>query len=154
MAKRKPKAETPVAPDLKHKIPEILEKMIDGNSLRSICVEEGMPHIATFLRWVSQDEELKTQYALAMELRADYHHEEMFDIADDGSNDWMERTNKDGECIGWMVNGEAVGRSKLRLEQRRWSTARMNPKKYGDKVDLNHGGRVKVIPLTADDEAV
>lgn len=61
------------------------------------------------------------------------------DIADDGSNDWMERFNKDGESIGWVVNGEAVQRSKLRVDARKWALSKLLPKKYGDKIDVNHG---------------
>lgn len=140
--------------DERAKIPEILDQISAGKSLRSICEQEGFPHFVTFLRWVREDEKLQSEYQIAMELRADVQHEEMFEIADDGRNDWMEITNKDGECIGWRVNGEAVARSKLRLDQRKWSAARMSPKKYGDKVDLNHSGKVKVVSLDRDDEAI
>lgn len=141
-------------PDERAKIPEIIEQMIEGKSVREICKQEGFPPISTFLTWVAKDEELAKVYAEAMQLRADALFEEMFDIADDGSNDWMERTNKDGDNIGWMVNGECVNRSKLRVDARKWALAKMHPKKYGEKVDLNHGGRVKVVSVDRDDEAL
>lgn len=135
------------------RIPEIIERMIEGESLRQICRSEGMPHIATFLVWVSKDEELAKQYSAAIQLRADSYFEEIFDIADDARNDWMERETKSGEVIE-VVNREAIQRSALRVDARKWALARMNPKKYGDKVDLNHGGRVKVVSVDRDDEAL
>jgi hypothetical protein len=61
--------------------------------------------------------------------------EEILDIADDGSNDWMEKLDKDGKSVGWAVNGEAVQRSKLRVDARKWIASKLKPKKYGDKLD-------------------
>lgn len=140
-------------PNPREKIAEILKRIAEGESLRQICqTAEGFPHRVTFLGWVAEDEKLQTAYAFAMEQRADYHFEEIFDIADDASNDWMERKGEKGE--GWELNGEHVQRSKLRIDARKWALARMNPKKYGDKVDVAHSGKVKVLPMTSDDEAI
>lgn len=144
----------PQKPELRKKIPAILDHIAEGKSLRSICDTDGFPPISTFLTWVASDAELEKAYRFALEIRADVQHEEMMEIADDGRNDWMEVANKNGEFIGWTLNKEAVARSKLRLDQRKWSASRMNPKKYGDKVDLNHGGKVQVVTLNADDDAV
>lgn len=150
MAKRTP---AQPKPEPKAKIPEILARMADGESLRSICRDKDMPNKANVFRWLAQDEGFQKAYAAAMEQRADALFEEMFDIADDARNDWMEKTSKSGEAFE-AFNREAVQRSALRVDVRKWALARMNPKKYGDKVDLNHGGRVKVVTLDRDDEAI
>lgn len=39
------------------------------------------------------------------------------------------------------MNTEHVQRSKLRIETRLKLLAKWNPKKWGEKVDLNHGGQ-------------
>jgi hypothetical protein len=140
-------------PQPREKIPEILAGLASGRSLRSVLTDEGMPDMAAFFRWLKADEGLQTAYAAAMEQRADALFDEMFEIADDATNDWMERTNKRGETYE-TLNKEAVQRSTLRVDVRKWALARMNPKKYGEKVDLNHGGRVKVVTLDRDDEAI
>jgi hypothetical protein len=57
--------------------------------------------------------------------------DDILEIADDGRNDWMEIISKDGDSVGWRVNGEAVQRSKLRVESRKWLMSKMLPKKYG-----------------------
>lgn len=155
MARRK-KGDPPAPPkpDLKAKIPEILELIASGKSLRSICEVYGFPSIWTFLGWVAKDEVLREQYQAAMVMRADVHHEEMLDIAADTSKDFIDLVDDEtGECKK-VANPNAIKRAQLEIDVRKWSLARMNPKKYGDKVDLNHGGRVKVISLNSDDDAV
>lgn len=121
---------------------EICALLADGYSLRSVCERDGFPSKSTVFRWLAEKETFRDQYARAMEARADAHFEEMFEIADDASNDWMERKNQDEQSIGWQLNGEHVQRSRLRIDTRKWAIARMNAKKYGDKLDLNHGGNV------------
>ncbi len=127
----------------------ICERLADGESLRTICVDENMPDKATVFRWLADDqhEAFRDQYARAREAQADALVDEMIDIADDGSNDWMERKNADGESIGWMENGEALRRSQLRIAARQWVAGKMRPKKYGDKLELEHGGRVELVPV-------
>jgi len=121
----------------------ICERLVDGESLRSICCAEDMPHISTVCRWLGQNESFREQYARAREAQADTLFDEILDIADDASNDWMERkTQEEGasENAGWVLNGEHVQRSKLRIEARKWMAAKMAPKKYGEKVALVGGG--------------
>lgn len=121
---------------------EICRRMTEGESLRSICAGDDMPATSAVMRWVSEKPDFQEQYARAMEARADAIFDEMFDIADDGQNDWMERNGEDNE--GWSVNGEHVQRSKLRIDARKWALARMSPKKYGDKITNAHEGNLGV----------
>jgi hypothetical protein len=65
--------------------------------------------------------------------------EEALEIADDGSNDWMERRRKDGSTEE-VVNSEHVQRSKLRIETRLKLLAKWSPKRYGDKQTHSIGG--------------
>ena len=111
----------------------ICGRMANGESLRSICRDPAMPALSSVFLWVSKHPEFSEQYKLAMASRADAMFEEMFDIADDGSNDWMEVNGKDGET-GWKLNGEHVQRSRLRLDTRKWALSKMMPKKYGDNI--------------------
>jgi hypothetical protein len=117
----------------------ICEKIADGLSLRSICLDEEMPNKATVFRWLAAKKEFSDQYARAREAQADTLADEMLDIADDGDNDWMER-KVGGASVGWQENGEAIGRSRLRLDTRKWIASKLKPKKYGEKVDMQHTG--------------
>lgn len=80
----------------------------------------------------------------ARETQADAIFDEILDIADDGSNDWMEKHDGEGGNIGWRENGEAIQRSRLRIDARKWMAGKLRPKVYGDKVELEHSGHLKV----------
>lgn len=102
---------------------DICSLLADGESLRKVCDRQGMPNKATVFRWLAQHEEFRDQYAKATETRADAIFEEMFDIADTVAEE-----------------ASAVGKARLRIDTRKWALARMNPKKYGDKVsqEIDH----------------
>lgn len=112
----------------------ICELLSQGISLRSVCKEEGMPSGATVFKWMRDNEMFLKQYARAKEESADAMSEEILDISDNGSNDWMERNH--GESISWVTNGEALQRSRLRVDTRKWIMSKMKPKKYGEKLEL------------------
>lgn len=111
----------------------ICEALADGQSLRTICLAEEMPNRATVFRWLAANETFRDQYARARDAQAEALADEILDIADDGSNDWMERRGEEGGNIGWKENGEAMARSRLRVEARKWVAAKLLPKKYGDR---------------------
>lgn len=132
----------------------ILERLADGESLRSICADDEMPARSTVFKWLSENDTFSDQYTRAREEQADAIFDEILDIADDGTNDWMERRNSDGENIGWQENGEALRRSALRVDARKWVAGKLRPKKYGDRqqVALSNpdGGPVQVIIQSKD----
>lgn len=94
-----------------------------------------MPDKTTVFKWLRERPEFLAQYARAKEESADALADEMLDIADDGSNDWMELHHR--ENVGWVENGEAMQRSRLRVDTRKWIASKLKPKKYGEKLDLN-----------------
>ncbi len=114
----------------------ICERIADGHSLREICSEDNMPAKSTVFRWLLLKPDFSDQYALAREAQADTLFDEILNIADDGSNDWMERKGDDGTALGWKENGEALRRSQLRVDARKWMAGKLRPKKYGEKVTL------------------
>ena len=122
----------------------ICEQIITGKSLKDVCDGDGMPHRATVHRWLEADPDFRDRYARACELRADHIFDEIFDIADNGTNDWMERKNSEGGVVGWQENGEALRRSHLRVEARKWALSKMQPKKYGERIMAEHTGNVSV----------
>ena len=126
----------------------ICERIADGVSLREICRTEDMPSKAAVFRWLAAHAEFRDQYARAREAQADALADELLDIADDGDNDWMERKGEDGQSLGWRENGEAIQRSRLRVDTRKWIASKLKPKKYGDKLAVGgdeEGSPVKVV---------
>ena len=113
------------------------ERIADGESLRSICLDEEMPSKTTVMRWLASNELFRDQYARAREMQADALFDEILDIADDGDNDWMERKGEDGQSLGWRENGEALRRSALRVDARKWMAGKLQPKKYSEKMQMD-----------------
>lgn len=123
----------------------------EGVSLREICRAEEMPSKTTVFRWLSKFEAFRDQYARAKEAGIEALAEDLLDIADDGSNDWIERANSDGEKSGvYSVNGEAIARSKLRVDTRKWILSKLAPKKYGDRIHQEHSGQVSIGQILAE----
>lgn len=123
---------------------EICRRLAAGESLRAICRDDGMPDESTVRGWATENTAgFFPQYARAREIQAERWADEILDIADDGSNDWMERQRgEDDTAI--VLNHEAIQRSSIRIDTRKWLLARVLPKKYGAKVEIEHGGKVKI----------
>lgn len=115
---------------------EICELIAIGDSIRQICLLEQMPEERTIYRWLAKHEEFCQKYARAKELQADRFNEEIVEIADDGTNDWIEKENARTGRTYIALNEEAIARSRLRVETRKWLMGKHKPKKYGDSTTL------------------
>jgi hypothetical protein len=96
---------------------EVCTKIAEGNPLKTILrSDEKYPHWTTFYEWIRADDKLPEEDRLGLSIliahaREDGHDaiaEETLEIADDASNDWMEKFDKDGKNIGWELNGEHI----------------------------------------------
>ena len=97
-------------------------EITEGKSLRSICDADDMPSAETIRVWLIEDGEFSAQYARAREEQADFYADEIIDIAD---------TAKDANL------------ARLQIDARKWKASKLQPKKYGDKIDLNHSGAIE-----------
>jgi len=111
----------------------ICERLMDGESLRTICASPESPSRHSVFRWLASDEKFRDQYARAREIQAEVLADELIEIADDVSNDVT------GELQ--MPNGVAVQRAKLQIETRKWIACKLLPRKYGDKIQQEHTGK-------------
>lgn len=127
----------------------ICERLASGESMRSVSRDDSMPVMSTMFKWIREHEEFSNQYAKAKEESADALTEDMMDIADDGSNDWMELNDPDNP--GYRANGEAIQRSKLRVDVRKWAASKLKPKKYGDKQQIEHSGSIDLDKLSNEE---
>lgn len=113
---------------------EICDRLADGESLNSICKDDGMPSERTVRTWaLDKNHPFSPKYAQAREIGYLKMADELLDIADDGTNDWMVREREDGSSTE-LVNHEHIQRSKLRVDTRKWLLSKMLPKVFGDKV--------------------
>jgi len=122
----------------------LLEIATTSKGLQVICKDKGLTN-RTFHEWISTDEEKAHRYARAREEQAELLADEMISIADDGTNDTITAVDRNGEPID-LENKEWTSRSKLRIETRKWIAAKLKPKKYGDKIEIDNQISVNKLP--------
>lgn len=131
---------------------EIISRMLEGRgkSLLRIFEEDTDMELCSrkmVYEWLNPhndkyDPEFSDNYAQACADRAEKLVEETIDIADDSSGD--EIITEDGRRI---FNKEFAARSNLRVQTRQWIAARMQPKKYGKKVETTIQGGDKPVEI-------
>ncbi len=115
----------------------ICERIAEGKSLRKVCEEDdALPSMRAVMRWLakSEHEEFRQHYTRAQDERADVYFEETREISDDVS-----------------AEPGAVAKARLQVDTRKWVCARMNPKKYSDKISIDANVNVSNHEKALDD---
>jgi hypothetical protein len=77
-------------------------------------------------------------YARAREMQMELRADELLEIADDGSNDWMEVDVAAGRIIR-VFDHEHARRSELRIRTRMWLMSKFAPRRFGEHPQLDAG---------------
>lgn len=126
--KATPRAKTKNTPENFFKVLQLIE--FEAISLRKALERLGVNSNA-FEKWLDSDELNQRQYARAREKRADLIFEEMKEIADKQDKDvYIDHEGKE------RIDHNVIHRNKLQIDTRKWMLAKMQPKKYGDKIDI------------------
>ena len=110
----------------------ICDRIAEGASLRQICQDATMPARSTIFVWLEEHEDFARLYRLARQLQIEDLVDEILEIADDSSNDWVDREGQDGKKYR-VFNPDSIRRSKLRIGARKWLISKLMPKRYGWK---------------------
>lgn len=124
----------------------ICKRVAQGESLVSILRQKDktLPSYTTFYEWVNDDKTIADRYARARDERAELLFEEILQIADETESDIYKSDGVE------KVNHEAINRSKLRVDARKWVLAKMNNGKYGDKLDIDQKNTHAIDKDTAE----
>lgn len=133
-AKRGRPPRVPYSDELAEKL---FERLRNGETLKAICREKGMPRAALVRQWAMEDAEFGDKYQRARELGCHAMADEIIDLADN-------KTTESG----------AVARDRLKIESRRWLLARILPSVFGDRVEAQIKGGLVVVKLDAEDLAL
>ena len=132
---------------------EICSRLASGEPLVKMCRDEGMPGTSTVYRWLLANESFRDMYARAREDQADTLADEIIEIADEYVVAEKTTTKANGDVE--RVTGDAVDRSRLRVDARKWVAAKLKPRKYGDfgrqEISGADGGPVVVTGPSYDD---
>lgn len=129
----------------------ICDRLVGGESLRSICEADGMPHIATVMRWLADPSKKAfcEQYARAREMQmnvfadelAALHEKAWVPVLDDTGLPMLDAARRPY----LVVDKSSAAVVKLEADNKKWLMSKMAPKKYGDKLAL--GGAEDLGPL-------
>lgn len=115
-------------------ITSICERITNGESLRNVVQDKGMIPAKTFFQWIDNNDIFGKQYVRACEMRAEILFDEILEIADNTHEG--EKTVSKPHGIE-ITRGDMIEHRKLQVDARKWILARLNPKKYGDKMQTD-----------------
>jgi len=112
----------------------ILVEIENGRALRKVLKEDAnMPSTQTFYKWIDEDDVKSKQYARATELRAEVKFESI-------ESDYLEEPQRDAET--GRIDSAWVQLQRLKIDAKKWELSKLNPKKYGDKIQQEHSGEI------------
>lgn len=120
---------------------DICDLIINGKSLRTALKNLNSINAVTFFEWLRENELKAKQYARATIERSDMLLEDILDIAD-------ETPALTNTKFGTAIDNADVQNRKLRVDARRWALSKLNPKKYGDKPEVDDKERDNEITIT------
>lgn len=118
----------------------ICARLAAEESLRSICADPAMPSCSTVMRWLESNAHagFREQYAHSREVGLESQADKILEIADQP----LPRLS-DGR-----IDGGLVQLRRLQVDARKWILSKQLAKKYGDKLDLAHGGSLSLTVVT------
>lgn len=106
----------------------VIDRVFGGDSLKDSL---GKVKREWFFRVVNDSSDLSQLYDRAQQVRAEMLADEVIEIADDSYD---------------------AAKAKNRIAARQWYASKMNPKKYGEKLDLNTGLPISLMSAIMDAE--
>jgi hypothetical protein len=121
-----------------------------GESLRRICMEDKMPAQSSVYEWLLRHADFAEKYTRARELQAETQFDELTDIVDQPP-ELNHVVDKNGELVEVKFDSSYVAWMKLRVDTRKWTAARMAPKKYGEQKQAEQTQDLTVIDVNLRD---
>lgn len=103
---------------------EILRRISEGASLRTVCRDETMPSRALVNEWLAAGGPFVDQYARAVSERIEVLAEEVLEIPDDVAS----------------KDANAIAAARLRVDARKWFLSKVAPRKYGERSAVEVSG--------------
>ncbi len=115
---------------------QICAEIEDGKSLHSVCKRKSMPSRDAVFSWLRLHQDFSDNYVRARQTLAAKEFEEMRDL--------------EARILAKEVDAHA---GRVVLDSMKWRLARMDPKVYGDRSQVDIGGALGVSSLNLADGA-
>ena len=129
----------------------IFNMIESGKSLRFALSQIPLSS-STFFIWIEEDPKKSKQYAYVTDIRTELKFESI-------EQDYSEEPQRDAET--GRIDSAWVQLQRLKIDAKKWELSKLNPKKYGDKIQQELSGQVKtdttykvevVLPLQDDED--
>lgn len=114
----------------------LLDRMAAGESATQICRDYAMPTWTTLKRWERDNDDFARRYEIARKQCCEYRTDEIADIADNATNDYVERLTAKGKVYR-VFDREHFERSKLRVHARQWEASKVLRHVYGERAEVD-----------------
>ena len=119
----------------------ICEWIAHGKTLREYCRKKGSVQWRTIYKWLDKDEEFRSAFARARDTGCEILFEECLELIDTPpvmcGSEGNERI--DPAFINWQKN---------RVETRFKMLSKFNPKRFGDRLGVEHDGGIDLTVVT------
>ena len=123
----------------KEKILNNIFNMIEsGKSLRFALSQIPLSS-STFFIWIEEDPEKSKHYAYVTDIRTELKFESI-------EQDYSEEPQRDSET--GRIDTAWVQLQRLKIDAKKWELSKLNPKKYGDKIQQEHSGELKTTIIS------
>ena len=124
---------------------EILDRIKTGEPMAAICRDAHMPGVSTFHDWLGERPDLAASYAKAREIGFDAIAADCMAIANSPVEGVKTVTKGDGSVE--ETRDDMLGHRKLQIETRLKLLAKWDPKRYGEKLDVNAtvAGEIRIV---------
>lgn len=119
----------------------ICERLANGESLRAICADDGLPPESTVRLWVVDDVQgFAAHYTRARDVGLETVAEQIIEIADTPCIGVKTKTGDDGKTE--TTEGDMIEHRRLQVDARKWYLSKIAPKKYGERQHVEHSGSI------------
>lgn len=145
---------------------KLLMEMRSGRTLKAICSEVTMPSTNTVWEWqnagLGAPSTWRDVYQRARLEQADGFAADILNIADGVDDVSLASANQAVEDLDsdatdtekrrayFYAKKRSVEESKIRIDARKWTSARMHPSRWGDAVTINHTTDPDSAPVKLD----
>lgn len=130
---------------------QICVRLANGEPMTKICRDESMPAQSTVYLWLSKYPAFVEMYTRAREDQADTLADEIVAIADEPVRGEKRVIKANGDIE--VIEADMVDHRRLRVDARKWVAAKLKPRKYGDRIEHEHGGNLTVNLSSTDADA-
>lgn len=133
----RPASDPPLRPtQYSHRLSEVVcERITAGQTTAEVTRDPTMPTWGVLARWRREHEDFNRRYTIARQSCCELWADEIIEIADDATNDFVTRVTAKGKVVQ-VFDRESFERSRLRVDARKWTASKVLRHVYGDKSEV------------------